>query len=187
MMTNLYWWETAFQLEDGDQVPMHARARERGRERELTAAHVGADRVPLRLTYSSAAACAPQGLASNISWLFGLTVVFVLSWVAINMFVAVICNGYNEVAEEAGYVYSDDEEGDDDDDVRGQPQTTPADFLSDGRGQSGTWKRLEWGNVSSHKLLSYTSVAIVGKDHNVQDEVSHDLQLQSIWRILLQL
>ena len=113
MMTNLYWWETAFQLEDGD-----------------------------------------QGLASNIAWLFGLIVVFVLSWVAINMFVAGICNGYNEVQEEQGMVYDETEGGaNDEEDI-----TAPPDYSC------------AWGNVSGHKLLAEDSVAD-GKETDTEDTV----------------
>ena len=59
MMTNLYWWETAHQIED-----------------------------------------VQGGLGSAISWIFGLIVVFMLSWVTVNMFVAVICDTFSDVLDQ---------------------------------------------------------------------------------------
>jgi hypothetical protein len=106
MMTNLYWWETAYQLEDTD-----------------------------------------AGLASNIAWIFGLIVVFILSWVAINMFVAVICSTWDEMREECD---ESDDEGEDDE----AGGTYPQDYASKGRKRGKHWDSLAWGNVSSHKLLA---------------------------------
>ena len=74
MMTNLYWWETAYQIED-----------------------------------------VQGGLGSAISWLFGLIVVFMLSWVTVNMFVAVICDTFSNVlAQQAKFDGEDEEEEEDD-------------------------------------------------------------------------
>ena len=73
MMTNLYWWETAYQLEDVD-----------------------------------------GGLGSSISWLFGFVIILILSWVTVNMFVAVICDTYSDVTSQEAKYASDDEEDEDD-------------------------------------------------------------------------
>ena len=76
MMTNLYWWETAYQLED-----------------------------------------VQGGLGSAISWLFGLIVVFMLSWVTVNMFVAVICDTFSEVLEQQKKFDEPEEEEEEDESV----------------------------------------------------------------------
>ena len=81
MMTNLYWWETAYQLED-----------------------------------------VQGGLGSAISWVFGLIVVFMLSWVTVNMFVAVICDTFSDVlAQQSKFDEVDEEEEEEENSVEEKP------------------------------------------------------------------
>eukprot|EP01048_Picozoa_sp_COSAG05_P012676 COSAG05_NODE_1288_length_5275_cov_2.247488_2_plen_1217_part_00 len=124
MMTNLYWWETAYQLQDVE-----------------------------------------AGLGSDISWIFGFVIVLILSWVTVNMFVAVICDTYSEVmSQEQKFV--DDEDGDDEESTDKRSNDEPT-----------TSKTSDWRSHSKLPTVD-TSLSVYAEPDEKEEKLKEERRKQ---------